>query len=77
MVFSIDGGSRGNPGPAGYGVWIVDNAGQLVDQLAGAVDNPHAVTGWTGIASGAAVNREDHYASDGTLVLGAGGGPVK
>ncbi|MCX6537522.1 MAG: ribonuclease HI family protein [Acidobacteria bacterium] len=33
MVFWIDGGSRGNPGPAGYGVRIVDSAGQLVDEL--------------------------------------------
>jgi probable phosphoglycerate mutase len=33
MVFSIDGGSRGNPGPAGYGVHVADGEGQLVDQL--------------------------------------------
>ena len=33
IVFSIDGGSRGNPGPAGYGVRIVDGVGQLVDEL--------------------------------------------
>jgi probable phosphoglycerate mutase len=33
MEFSIDGGSRGNPGPAGYGVHIIDGAGQLVDEL--------------------------------------------
>jgi ribonuclease HI len=33
MIFFIDGGSRGNPGPAGYGVHIVDGAGQLVDEL--------------------------------------------
>jgi probable phosphoglycerate mutase len=29
----IDGGSRGNPGPAGYGVQIVDDAGQVVAEL--------------------------------------------
>jgi ribonuclease HI len=28
-----DGGSRGNPGPAGYGVRIEDEAGQLVEEL--------------------------------------------
>jgi len=33
MTFSIDGGSRGNPGPAGYGVRVEDDAGQLVDEL--------------------------------------------
>ena len=33
MIFFIDGGSRGNPGPAGYGVRIVDAADQLVDEL--------------------------------------------
>jgi ribonuclease HI len=29
----IDGGSRGNPGPAGYGVQIVDDAGQVVAEV--------------------------------------------
>ncbi len=28
-----DGGSRGNPGPAGYGVRIEDGAGKLVEEL--------------------------------------------
>ena len=28
-----DGGSRGNPGPAGYGVYIEDEQGQKVDEL--------------------------------------------
>ena len=31
----IDGGARGNPGPAGYGVRIEDPAGTLVDELHG------------------------------------------
>jgi probable phosphoglycerate mutase len=35
----IDGGSRGNPGPAGYGVQIVDEAGTVVAELHGALDN--------------------------------------
>lgn len=30
-----DGGSRGNPGPAGYGVHIVDAAGQTIAELVG------------------------------------------
>lgn len=29
----IDGGARGNPGPAGYGVHIVDDTGALVAEL--------------------------------------------
>ena len=32
-----DGGSRGNPGPAGYGVRIEDEAGRLVEELHEAV----------------------------------------
>lgn len=28
-----DGGSRGNPGPAGYGVRIEDGSGQLIEEL--------------------------------------------
>ncbi len=31
----IDGGARGNPGPAGYGVRIEDASGTLVDELFG------------------------------------------
>jgi probable phosphoglycerate mutase len=29
----IDGGSRGNPGPAGYGVQVVDEQGTVVQEL--------------------------------------------
>ena len=29
----IDGGSRGNPGPAGYGVRVENNDGQLIDEF--------------------------------------------
>lgn len=29
----IDGGSRGNPGPAGYGVRVENNEGQLIDEF--------------------------------------------
>jgi probable phosphoglycerate mutase len=32
-VAYIDGGSRGNPGPAGYGVRIEDGAGRLVEEF--------------------------------------------
>jgi len=33
IVAWIDGGARGNPGPAGYGVRIEDADGQLLDEL--------------------------------------------
>lgn len=35
----IDGGSRGNPGPAGYGVQIVDESGTVIAELHGALDH--------------------------------------
>ena len=35
----IDGGSRGNPGPAGYGVQIVDDSGQVVAELHQSLDH--------------------------------------
>ncbi|MGH9383825.1 MAG: ribonuclease HI family protein [Vicinamibacterales bacterium] len=33
----VDGGARGNPGPAGYGAFIVDDRGELVAELHGAL----------------------------------------
>jgi ribonuclease HI len=39
MTASIDGGSRGNPGPAGFGVQIVDPDGAVVAELHGALEN--------------------------------------
>ena len=33
----IDGGARGNPGPAGYGVRIEDMDGNLIEELHGAI----------------------------------------
>jgi ribonuclease HI len=37
IVAYIDGGSRGNPGPAGYGVRIEDEQTVLVEELRGAL----------------------------------------
>ena len=37
IVAYIDGGSRGNPGPAGYGVRIEDGAAEVVAELHGAL----------------------------------------
>lgn len=33
LVAYIDGGSRGNPGPAGYGVYILDENGNKLESL--------------------------------------------
>lgn len=33
----VDGGARGNPGPAGYGAHIVDSEGQVLAELHGAL----------------------------------------
>ncbi len=35
----IDGGSRGNPGPAGYGVQILDDGGAVVAELHGSLSH--------------------------------------
>jgi probable phosphoglycerate mutase len=35
----FDGGARGNPGPAGYGVFIVDDEGKPIAELSGALGN--------------------------------------
>ena len=35
LIAYIDGGARGNPGPAGYGVRIEDAAGQVLAELHG------------------------------------------
>ena len=37
MIAYIDGGSRGNPGPAGYGVRIESEDGGLVEELHGSL----------------------------------------
>ena len=39
MTAYIDGGSRGNPGPAGFGVQIVGADGAVVAELHGALEN--------------------------------------
>ena len=37
IVAYIDGGSRGNPGPAGYGVSIETSAGTIIEELTGSI----------------------------------------
>lgn len=33
LQYRVDGGSRGNPGPAGYGVVVSDATGQVIERL--------------------------------------------
>jgi probable phosphoglycerate mutase len=40
FVINIDGGARGNPGPAGWGVVVRTTSGEIVTELFGAI--PHA-----------------------------------
>jgi probable phosphoglycerate mutase len=40
FTVNIDGGARGNPGPAGWGAVVQDSAGGIVAELQGAL--PHA-----------------------------------
>lgn len=35
----FDGGARSNPGPAGYGVYIVDDSGNVLAELSGSLGN--------------------------------------
>lgn len=35
----FDGGARSNPGPAGYGVYIVDDEGKVLAELSGSLGN--------------------------------------
>ncbi|MGH9394356.1 MAG: ribonuclease HI family protein [Terriglobales bacterium] len=37
LILHVDGGSRGNPGPAGYGVVACDAAGAVLERLQAAV----------------------------------------
>jgi probable phosphoglycerate mutase len=37
MIVNIDGGSRGNPGPAGYGVRFADSDGSVVAEFSEAI----------------------------------------
>lgn len=39
IVAYIDGGARGNPGPAGYGVRVEDAQGALLDEFHGFIGN--------------------------------------
>lgn len=38
VIVYIDGGSRGNPGPAGYGVSVENDDGRVIQELKGSID---------------------------------------
>ena len=44
IVAYIDGGARGNPGPAGYGVRIEDETGALIEEFNGFLGSDTSVS---------------------------------
>ena len=49
IVAYIDGGARGNPGPAGYGVRIEDERGTLIDEFNGFLGRRQQCGGYNGL----------------------------
>jgi probable phosphoglycerate mutase len=73
-VANIDGGSRGNPGPAGYGVRIEDDNGEVVElkqALGIATNNVAEYSGLIAALTWAAQNGIDtlHIRSDSELLV--------
>jgi probable phosphoglycerate mutase len=62
VVAYIDGGSRGNPGPAGFGVRIEDHEGRLIAELNGALGvATNNVAEYRGLLAALAILvRDDH-----------------
>ena len=71
----IDGGARGNPGPAGYGVRVEDAAGTMIDELYGghgvATNNVAEYNGLLAALKWAIAHdqREVHVRSDSELLV--------
>jgi ribonuclease HI len=71
----IDGGARGNPGPAGYGVRVENAAGELLDELHGALGvATNNVAEYNGLIAAlkwaiAHDEREVHVRSDSELLV--------
>ena len=71
----IDGGARGNPGPAGYGVRVEDAAGTIIDELYGglgvATNNVAEYNGLLAALKWAIAHdqREVHVRSDSELLV--------
>lgn len=75
FVVSIDGGARGNPGPAGWGAVILDADGETVTELYGAIGSAtNNVAEYSGLLSalGWCVERgaaQVHVRSDSLLLV--------
>ena len=71
----IDGGARGNPGPAGYGVHVVDPAGTVIAELYGGLGvATNNVAEYQGLVNGLRFALEQgarrvHVYSDSELVV--------
>ncbi len=75
ITMYIDGGSRGNPGPAGYGVRIEDASGTIVARFSGAVGiATNNVAEYKGLLAAldwaeASGHRQVHIRSDSELLV--------
>jgi ribonuclease HI len=64
MIAHIDGGSRGNPGPAGYGVRFTDPHGAVVAELSEAIGvATNNVAEYRGLLAALRYAKEQGYAS--------------
>jgi probable phosphoglycerate mutase len=71
---NVDGGSRGNPGPAGYGVRIEDEDGRVIElkeAIASATNNVAEYNGLLAALRWAAANRVErlHVRADSELMV--------
>ena len=75
IVAYIDGGARGNPGPAGYGVRIEDEQGALIEEFNGFLGvSTNNVAEYNGLLAAlryaqAAGHRRIHVKSDSELLV--------
>jgi probable phosphoglycerate mutase len=64
MIANIDGGSRGNPGPAGYGVRVTDAQGTVVAEFGEAIGvATNNVAEYRGLLAALRFAKEQGYAS--------------
>ena len=64
IIIYIDGGARGNPGPAGYGVRIEDEQGALIEEFSAAIGvATNNVAEYRGLLAGLEWARAHHAAS--------------
>jgi probable phosphoglycerate mutase len=64
MIANIDGGSRGNPGPAGYGVRVTDPEGAVVAEFGEAIGvATNNVAEYRGLLAALRYAKEQGYAS--------------